>query len=317
MFADSFYSAVGVLWEKHGDQAAFRENEILVLLSMDPESEVVLQARIDAINSLAKVMLPDDRKEAQRILAQLKKAKSEVDKGNTEAINRHRRLNAEFWTHLSKARSRLDPSVRAKLDSNDSRLQMTRGIVVHPAVVGRELAWSATRVDFWFNQIDLLSREATKLNGGTPIPKKLKSIPVSSAGTWQFYERDSVIRLGAQEGAARKLIVASHSTPEASSGNHFSISMFGRKAPAGVVEAGDGMFRLEALEKQMDPLLDWLAKNHHDFMRLNDFSESFSLLRWLRSANVEVKIINMKGDSVPIATPDRIEIDKGPRAGIR
>jgi hypothetical protein len=36
-------------------------------------------------------------------------------------------------------------------------------------------------------------------------------------------------------------------------------------------------------------MLDWLSTNHHDFMRLNDFSEAFSLLRWLKSKDVPVQ----------------------------
>jgi hypothetical protein len=36
--------------------------------------------------------------------------------------------------------------------------QAPRGIVAHPAVFGRELAWSAGRVDFWFNLIGDLSK---------------------------------------------------------------------------------------------------------------------------------------------------------------
>jgi hypothetical protein len=60
-------------------------------------------------------------------------------------------------------------------------------------------------------------------------------------------------------------------------------------------------------------MLDWLATNHHDFMRLNDFSEAFSLLRWLKKANVAHILVDMDGEGPEIATPDRIVIGDGRR----
>ena len=62
-------------------------------------------------------------------------------------------------------------------------------------------------------------------------------------------------------------------------------------------------------------MLDWLATNHHDYMRLNDFSESFSLLRWLRASGVSLQVIDMAGEKAKIATPDRVDIGKGPQVG--
>ena len=62
-------------------------------------------------------------------------------------------------------------------------------------------------------------------------------------------------------------------------------------------------------------MLDWLATNHHDYMRLNDFSESFSLLRWLRSNGTQLEVIDMVGDKARIATPDRVDIGRGPQVG--
>jgi hypothetical protein len=52
-------------------------------------------------------------------------------------------------------------------------------------------------------------------------------------------------------------------------------------------------------------------------MRLNDLSEAFSLLRWLRSAQAKITIIDMNGQSKAIATPDRVELENGPRVGGR
>jgi len=37
---------------------------------------------------------------------------------------------------------------------------------------------------------------------------------------------------------------------------------------------------LAELDADIRPVLDWLAGNHRDFMRLNDFAEALALLRW-------------------------------------
>jgi hypothetical protein len=40
------------------------------------------------------------------------------------------------------------------------------------------------------------------------------------------------------------------------------------------------------MKSEVQPLLDWLATNHHDFMRVNDLSEAFAILGWLAPARV-------------------------------
>ena len=67
------------------------------------------------------------------------------------------------------------------------------------------------------------------------------------------------------------------------------------------------------LEAAVQPMLDWVSTNHHDFMRLNDFSESFSLLRWLGGNKIAPILIDMDGEDAEIATPDRIVNGEGPR----
>jgi hypothetical protein len=69
---------------------------------------------------------------------------------------------------------------------------------------------------------------------------------------------------------------------------------------------------LPSLALQIQPLLDWLASSHHDFMRLNDFSESFSLLRWLMQSTTPIAVVDMDGEGKALATPDRVIIGKGP-----
>jgi hypothetical protein len=155
------------------------------------------------------------------------------------------------------------------------------------------------------------------MNSSHPIPENLMELPIHEVRTWQFFERDCVIQSGQSDGRARRFVVSSKSTGKAKANprSHFGISMFGKKALSGSESAEDGFYRLKRLEGQIQPLLDWLAVNHHDFMRLNDFSEAFSLLRWLASKQTELTVIDMDGQGEAIVTPDRVERGMGPHIG--
>ena len=85
----------------------------------------------------------------------------------------------------------------------------------------------------------------------------------------------------------------------------------------GALRAEDDLYRRPDMERKVQPLLDWLATRHHDFMRLNDFSESLALLRWLYRTGVAPTVVDMSGDAMAIATPDRVNIGKGPGVGAK
>jgi hypothetical protein len=294
MFSDSFLAAQAVLWGKHDAEATFREGEILVLMSMDPDSAV---SQRSAAPFQAKRKAFRDWLKARNITG-----KQDFDK-----------LSSADRLLLLKNLSELE-----ELEKKESVAPL--GIVTHPALFGRELSWSAARVDFWFNRISELSKEASLMNGGQRMPANLENLDLGTAGaaTWQFYELDSVIRFGDAEGKAKRLVVASKA-PEAqqeSARSHFGVSMFAfGDAPPDGERIEDGVYRLPKLERQLQPMLDWLSTNHHDFMRLNDFSEAFSLLRWLKSKDVRINIVQMIGQGPPMATPDQVVRDKGPQVG--
>jgi hypothetical protein len=158
-----------------------------------------------------------------------------------------------------------------------------------------------------------LSQEAAMVNGGQPLPAQLRNISFASAVTWQFFEQDAVVGFGESVGGARALVVTSKDGARENARSHFGISMFGKAAAA--TADPDRLQRLSKLEGEVQPLLDWLAINHHDFMRLNDFSEAFSLVRWLGSTNTQITVIDMDGQGEAIATPDRVVIGDGPGVG--
>ncbi|WP_292532514.1 hypothetical protein [Methylocystis sp.] len=272
LFADSFYASAEVLWGKHDDEATYRDGNILVLMSMVPDSLIKKEG-------------------AEAIEKQLEKLRSDAAANN--------KSDAELYQELR------------NLIANGKNLQRTRGVVTHPALFGRELAWSAVRVDFSFNNIDGLSKEAALMNGGKSMPEAVTT-SVEGADTWQFYELDSVIQLGTEQGKAQTLKVISKPSGKESNRSHFAISMFSIPESDGDGPADAKAKRLPELEGKIQPMLDWLSTNHHDFIRLNDFSEAFSLLRWLKSKDIQVVTINLSGQLAPLATPDRVIIGKGP-----
>jgi hypothetical protein len=137
--------------------------------------------------------------------------------------------------------------------------------------------------------------------------------------TWQYYERDALIHARRTSGPALDLVVTSQSgaAPGSAERSHFAVAMFSRGRGADAIPVEDGLFRRPETEKRMQPMLDWMATNHHDYMRLNDFSEAFSLLRWLRSTGTSVLIIDAAPRPAAIATPDRVDIARGPHIGPR
>jgi hypothetical protein len=57
-------------------------------------------------------------------------------------------------------------------------------------------------------------------------------------------------------------------------------------------------------------LLRWLKSKD---VRLNDVSEAFSLLRWLKSKDVRLSAADLIGQRPQIATPDQVVIGRGPK----
>lgn len=272
IFEDSFYAAVSVLAGGHYGSTAFREGHVLIVMSMDPFAKSASAEQLE------------------KQLMELAKRAESVDEGDLSGqialIMEAERLQQEYAS-------------------------LPRKVVVHPALYGRELAWSAVRADFWLNDRAGLSKEGSLVNGGRPMPQELLDLDLDGASTWQYFERDSkVVISGAQ---AVKQIVVRSTGPEAafktSDRSHFSLSMFGQESDDTTHEPA----RRKDLEVSLQPMLDWLATNHHDFMRLNDFSEALSLLRWLQKNKVTTLLIDMNGEPPLIATPNQVVIGEGPK----
>ncbi len=274
MFADSFEAAVSTLWGNHGEDAAYRENELNIVMSMDPESEIA-QDQLDRILSSADEWLEDLR---------------------------------------SRVRNSESPLDIILLETERQLQELPRGIVIHPALHGRELAWSVARVDFWFNDLERLGQEGESISGITPSASLTEAM-TGAAQTWQFYERDSGIEIVEGTGSTDSLRVLSPG-PE-----HFGVTLFafeGTPPNSTAEEVEDGIWLLPNEQEQVQPLLDWALNNHPDFMRLNDYAEALSVLRWLDLSRADTRLIILDPDGQPgrIATPDRVMIGEvAPSAG--
>lgn len=279
MFADSFYAAVGLLWGDNKGDAVFREGEILILMSLNPFGDTASGSAL----------------ESQKLAGEYERLEVRALRGE-DVESEELILLIRLIGLLSKQEG------------------SPRDVVIHPALFGRELAWSAVRVDFWFNDTELLSKEAAAMNGGRAMPLELQRIDFSEVVTWQFYEHDVRIRIGGEEGDAVSLVidpVASYgpTRPVGGGAGRFGISMFGESS---IHDESEELPRLKALEANVQQMLNWLFVNHHDFMRLRDVSDSFAILRWLRAAGASVTAIDMDGQSRAIATPDGVKIGIGP-----
>lgn len=319
MFTDSFRSALAVLWGKWSDTSQYREEDILVLMSMDPDHPLSIKSanrgRKHLLDAAIQKLTPDELRRLKQLL--VTKQTGSVDRRiGPDTPPSAEEGESEMDALLKEALPRLSPFDRAYAES----LASERGIVIHPALLGRELGWSAARVDFWFNQLDKLVDEVKQQNPGVTIEDPLDTLP-SEMSTWQFYERAAVISIDTRAGTVPELMVKSGASSGSrfdesmSRRSHFAVSIFSNEGVPSSIQAEDGFYRRPDMEAQVQPLLDWLATRHHDFMRLNDFSEAFSLLRWLKRGNVAPAIVDMAGDGRGIATPDRVNIGKGPSVG--
>jgi hypothetical protein len=110
LFADSFYAAMDALSVTSNEQARFRNGEILVLMSMDPDAELTKQE-----------------------FAKVKAAAEELEKRAERVTNaaEMRKLLADL--EALKART---ASERREIQRRDNTVP--RGIVVHPSIVGRD-----------------------------------------------------------------------------------------------------------------------------------------------------------------------------------
>lgn len=92
------------------------------------------------------------------------------------------------------------------------------------------------------------------------------SFPGLTSGAEQF-------RCGHHHGKMGKIDVRSAGSGCASLRGHYPVPMFGGASTDGSIE-GD---RLADIETQLQPIPDCLASNHRNFLRLNEFSEAFSI----------------------------------------
>ena len=304
LFADSLEAAASMLWGDHGQTAEFRDGEFTILASMDPDSSIG-DAERGEITSKVEPELEELRDKVEAL-----------DPESSSGAGGH--VIISIMLDLLRELKAVETAARAKLS------EIPRGIVIHPALHGRELAWSAARVDFWFNDLERVSAEGAELNGGNAMPSLIREKLSGRADTWQFYERDKQIAIINDSGRPADLLRV-RSRPLKADGeftaeNHFAVSLFSyggaQPAPSAEQAEEEDVWRLVGEEAAVQPMLDWAFAYHHDFMRLNDFSEALSVLRWMDRSGQRLVIIDPDGAPAKIATPDRVFIKKvSPHAG--
>lgn len=301
LFADSFEAAVATLWGNFGSEAEFRDGEITILMSMDPNSPIWME-----VNELRAEAIELERKINER-------NGNFNDASDDDYLSDFNRFLIELMLE------------DLYLQIKQKTIYLPRGIVIHPALIGKHLSWSVARVDFWFNNLPAAFGEAWVVSGLDGLPVGDLGIDANGrprhASTWQFFERENEVSTEIAQPAA-KLAVRSRnlgSRDPFASPNHFSMSLFalGDTPPTPSAQrVEDSVFSLPEEEGKIQPLLDWLSANHPDFIRLNDYSEALSILRWLDNTSVALAILDADGPEAAIPTPDRIDIGTvGPSVG--
>lgn len=266
LFSDSMEAAASTLWGDWGEDEKFREGNVTIAVSLDPFSSLT-SGYINA------------------------------------AVIEYLREAAVFKS-IAEIEGESETNTQAQYDAFGAleiKLQHApKAIVVHPALVGKQLAWSAERVDFWFRDMGAIKDEIASVEQASQAPDGYEDF-LLQADTWQFYERENHISLSNGKIAVDSRDVESGGAYD--SPNHFSVSLFYLDEPQG---GDENPLRLSDDEHEIQPYLDWMFTSHPDFVRLNDYSEALSILRWLNAKQVRVTILDADGPEYPILAPDKI-----------
>ncbi|MBH5402766.1 hypothetical protein HZZ13_33965 [Bradyrhizobium sp. CNPSo 4010] len=295
LHADSFMAANQLLWGSFGTEAQFVEGDITVLMSMNPW---VLPEGLEALVNQEQNSIRKYERLVASYNATVTSAKNSLSHKSIQGTQFDSLNSAEFKKLEAKlnglrkeidiAKSAVETAQEAEKQYAATHGEIPRSIVFHPAIHGRELAWSAARIDFWFNDTKRLFEEAESIALDKDVTTKMRSAldtAKEGAGTWQFFEQDGVIELE-QKGLAQTLIVHTSSTRASNEDGRFAVSLFRVDETAGASE--DQAEHLLRGEKEIRIPLAWLQRTHPDFWRLSDFSTSLMFLRYLKSEQIQL-----------------------------
>jgi hypothetical protein len=222
---------------------------------------------------------------------------------------------SELKADLNRQRQKLTESekilseLRQSIEDIGSRLaKLPKAIVLHPAVYGREIAWSAARVDFWFNDTGRLFRQASAVAGSQAIGDRMRDVldrAKEGVGTWQFREDDGAIKLDETTDPPKLIVERTNASLPGTPNGRFSVSLFKRKQASGGFEESN-LENMGDEESKIREPLDWLQSYHSDFWRLKDFSTSLMVLRYLKSKEIQLVSLSFDDRGMQVATPEWI-----------
>ena len=301
LHVDSFMAANQLLWGSFNTEAQFVEGEITVLMSMNPwvlppGLETLANKEQDAIRKYEGLIASYNATVSaarHSLLSQKSNQGLDFDKQfdplNPAAdIKKLEAKLSQLTKEIDAAKSAVEAVRETIKQYQATHGEQPRSIVFHPAIHGRELAWSAARIDFWFNDTERLFEEANSVAADEHTTNKLRralDAAKEGAGTWQFFEQDAIIDLD-RNGAAPTVAVRTSASRNADEDGRFAVSLFRLNEASGANE--DRAEHLVEGEAEIRRPLAWLQRMHPDFWRLSDFSTSLMLLRYLKSEQVQL-----------------------------
>ena len=189
-------------------------------------------------------------------------------------------------------------------------------LAIHPALVGRQVAWSVCRVDFAFLRPEWFLKDVAVLKKSGSTTLNTSSISLGDASTWEFYERAAHLSL-TRQGPGRHLIVVQHPDPKRpAQSSRLWLALIkkpGKLPPTPPLGIQGDFEHMERAEELAMPAVDWLVKRHPDFVRVNDLVESCDLLRWVKLRHPPLWLVDMDGPGKAVPTPRSIRLDTGPQ----
>lgn len=189
-------------------------------------------------------------------------------------------------------------------------------LAVHPALVGRQVAWSVCRVDFAFLRPAQLLKDVAVLTGNGRAPFEARSISLADASIWEFHERPASLSLS-RVGPALYRIGVRHPDPKRpAQSSRLWLALVkkpGKSPPTPPLGTLGDFEHLDRAEELAIPAVEWLFRRHPDFVRVNDLVESSELLRWLKPHHPPLWLVDLDGPGPAVPTPRSFRPDKGPQ----
>lgn len=327
MFADSFYAAAELALRRPRDAGALTSaRQVLVTLDRPTARVLALESALTRSTDELGKWLDHQHGELSLLSVVHKRLQGSiaerVDSPSARAYLARDRALGLLDDHEDARAIELQLADERWMDLAGTRLRRpdaTLGLVLHPALVGREVAWSLARADFLPLNQRRFADESVLLGASAREAAALPAITLERAAGWFFIDRPARVELEPGALAWRLAVRPQEPSPRGSADSPGPDSLLQSRVQRRI-RPGDPdtahqvppTARDPSAEKALDAWLAWLPRRHHDFMRIDDLAHSLALLRWIGSHGLRTEALDVNGPGKALPMPRFYRWSTGP-----